>query len=132
MAGSTALLASYRRGDIWMVDFGNPIGAELGKEHPAVIVSMQQLNNFAQRLGRVIVVPGTSTHVTNQSGETIRSHREVTTSISNGLDHTTYFMSEQVRSVSIIRLRRLVGVMAASHVNAIDDRLCLVLDLFRA
>ncbi|MBX9878871.1 MAG: type II toxin-antitoxin system PemK/MazF family toxin [Candidatus Obscuribacterales bacterium] len=123
--------ASYRRGEIWMVDFGNPLGTELGMEHPAVIVSRQELNNFAARLGRVIVVPGTSAHFTNSSGTTLFSHREVGDSISNGLHHSTYFMTEQVRSVSIIRLRRLVGVLEASHVRAIDDRLCLVLDLFQ-
>ncbi len=123
--------ASYRRGEIWMVDFGNPVGTELGMEHPAVIVSRQELNDFAARIGRVIVVPATSTHFTNSSGTTLFSHREVGDSISNGLHHSTYFMTEQVRSVSTIRLRRLIGVLEANHVRAIDDRLCLVLDLFQ-
>lgn len=30
-----------------MVDFGNPVGSELGMEHPGLIVSAQELNNSA-------------------------------------------------------------------------------------
>jgi mRNA interferase MazF len=122
---------SYRRGDIWMVDFGNPVGTELGTEHPAVIVSIQEFNNNANRIGRVIIVPGTSTHLTNAQGKTIKLHQEVLASISNGLNHTTYFMSEQVRTTSIIRFRRLVGAMEPAHVREIESRLCLVMGLFQ-
>lgn len=115
-----------------MVDFGNPVGTELGMEHPAVIVSRQELNNNAARVGRVIIVPGSSTHFTNAQGKTLLSHQEVTASESNGLDHTTYFMTEHVRSVSITRrLRRLVGAMENGHVRDIESRLCLVMDLFK-
>lgn len=123
--------SSYRRGDIWMIDFGNPVGTELGMEHTAVIVSKQELNNHAARIGRVIVVPGTSTHFTNAQGKTLLAHQEVQKSGSNGLAHTTYFMSEQVRSVSVNRLRRLVGTMEPSHIRDIENRLCLVMDLFK-
>lgn len=122
---------NYRRGDIWMVDFGNPVGTELGMEHPAVIVSKQEFNNLAQSIGRVIVVPGTSTRFVNSRGNTLLSHQEVPASGSNGLQHTTYFMAEQVRSVSIARFRRVVGAMENAHVRDIEDRLCLVMDLFK-
>ncbi len=121
--------SSYRRGDIWMVDFGNPVGTELGMEHPAVIVSIQELNKAPIR--RVIIVPGTSTRITNAQGQTIRVHHEVPVAPSNGLHHTTYFMSEQVRTASLIRFRRLVGAMEQGHVREIEDRLCLVMGLFR-
>ena len=120
---------NYRRGDIWMVDFGNPVGTELGMEHPAMIVSIQELNNAPIR--RAIIVPGTSTRITNAQGQTIRVHHEVPASPSNGLDHTTYFMSEQVRTVPLIRFRRLVGAIEQRHVREIEDRLCLVMGLFR-
>jgi mRNA interferase MazF len=128
--GAAAVQApNYRRGDIWMIDYGNPVGTELGMEHPGVIVSTQALNNTAA--ARVIVVPATSTQYTNSKGRTLLSHREVPASKSNGLDHTTYFMAEQVRSLSTRRLRRLVGSMEQGHVKEIEDRICLVLDLFK-
>lgn len=121
----------FRRGDIWLVDFGNPVGSELGMEHPAVIVSRQEFNNFADKIGRLIIVPGTSTHTVNSKSETILTHEEVTASNANGLAHTTYFMSEQVRAISIIRCRRLVGSMEKRHVTSLEQRLCLVMDLFK-
>lgn len=120
---------TYRRGDIWMVDFGNPVGTELGMEHPGVIVSTQALNNTSA--ARVVVVPGTSTPYRNAKGQIFITHQEVSASKTNGLDHTTYFMTEQVRSVSTRRLRRLVGSMEQAHMKAIEDRLCLVLELFK-
>ena len=42
----TAAVAG-RRGDVWMVDFSSPIGAEAAFERPAVIVS----NNAASESG---------------------------------------------------------------------------------
>ncbi|MCC7531640.1 MAG: type II toxin-antitoxin system PemK/MazF family toxin [Candidatus Melainabacteria bacterium] len=114
-----------------MVDFGNPVGSELGLEHPAVIVSRQEFNNFADKIGRLIIVPGTSTHTVNSKGETIVTHEEVPASNANGLAHTTYFMSEQVRAISIIRCRRLVGSIEKKHVTSLEQRLCLVMDLFK-
>jgi mRNA interferase MazF len=122
---------SYNRGDIWMVDFGNPAGTELGPVHPAVIVSRQEFNNFAIQLGRVIVVPGTSTHSTNANGQTIMPHLQVNATLSNGLKHTTYFMTEQVCSVSLIRFRRLLGSINGQQLSNLEDRLCMVLDLFK-
>lgn len=120
---------NYRRGDIWMVDYGNPVGSELGMEHPGVIVSAQGLNNTAA--GRVIVVPGTSSHYTNAKGQTLLTHQEVPASLTNGLANTTYFMTEQVRSVSTVRLRKLRGNIERNLLRDIEDRLCLVLDLFK-
>lgn len=131
LTNQPATTASYTRWEIWMVDFGNPLGTELGMEHPAVIVSRLELNKYAPQIGRVIVVPGTSTQYTNSKGQTLTWHREVPASLSNGLRHTTYFMAEQVRSVSINRLRRLVGSMERVHASEIENRLCFVMDLFK-
>lgn len=120
----------YRRGQIWMVDFGNPIGAEFGMEHPAVIVSHRSLVNTANVIGHLIVVPGTSTRF-ERGGNLLVSHQEVPNSAANGLDNTTYFMSEHVRSLSVLRFRRLRGQLESTFLKQLDDRLCLVMDLFR-
>lgn len=122
---------SFRRGEIWMVDFGNPTGTELAMEHPALIVSIQELNNNANFIGRLIVVPATSTQITNAQGKTIRLHQEVAATVANGLAHKSYFMSEQVRAVSVLRFRRYVGNLEADHLREIESRLCLVMGLFR-
>jgi mRNA interferase MazF len=129
--GSQPHKPSYNRGDIWMVDFGNPVGTELGMIQPAIIVSRQELNNFASQIGRVIVVPGTSTHTTNARGQTIMPHLQVNATLSNGLKHTTYFMTEQIRTVSLVRFQRLLGSTDGQHLRSLEDRLCMVLDLFK-
>ena len=113
-----------------MVDFGNPVGTEMGMEHPALIVSAQELND-SLALQRVIVVAGTSTRYENRQGRVLAFHLEVPASASNGLHHTTYFMSEQVRTVSIERCRRRVGPIESNLLREMEDRLCLVMKLFR-
>ena len=50
-----------RRGDIWMVDFSSPIGAEAAFERPVVIVGNNAANESAAAMNRgvVTVVPVT-------------------------------------------------------------------------
>ncbi|HEY9870218.1 MAG TPA: type II toxin-antitoxin system PemK/MazF family toxin [Candidatus Obscuribacterales bacterium] len=122
----------YRRGEVWWVDFGAPLGREAAFFHPAVIVSKQEFNEVAPRLGWLIVVPGTSTRLTVPRTDRIPvTHYEVANSPANCLDHTTYFQCEQVRCVSTLRMRRLIGMIEKHHLREIEDRLCLVMDLFK-
>ncbi|MCL2844751.1 MAG: type II toxin-antitoxin system PemK/MazF family toxin [Chitinivibrionia bacterium] len=46
------------RGEIWWVDFGDPIGSEPGFRRPAVIVQNDKLN--INRLATTVVLPITS------------------------------------------------------------------------
>lgn len=130
-SGIPAPPPAFRRGDIWMVDFGNPLGSELGMVHPAAIISIQEMNNAAHKIGRVIVVPSTSTNVRNAKGNTIAVHLEVIASSSNGLHHTTYFMAEQVRTASVIRFKKRLGQLDKQNIKEIENRLCLVMGLFK-
>src|SRR5699024_11579592 len=61
-AGSFGWARSVRRGDIHLVDFEPIRGSEANKTRPAVVVSNDQANATAERLGRgvVTVVPLTS------------------------------------------------------------------------
>src|SRR5262245_57200682 len=93
---------TYRRGEIWWVDFGEPVGREIADVHPAVIISKQEFNDVAPALGWLIIVPGTSTRIVVPRTDRIpTTHFEVPNRMANGLDHTTYFLCEQVRFVSI-------------------------------
>lgn len=112
-----------------MVDFGNPVGSELDMEHPGLIVSAQELNNSA--LQKLIVVPGTSTRFANRTGNVLVFHLEVPASALNGLKNTTYFMTEQVRAASNLRFRRRVGAIESPLLSEMEDKLCLVMNLFR-
>ena len=125
--------ATYRRGEIWWVDFGDPVGREIADIHPAVIVSKQEFNNVAPRLGWLIIVPGTSTRITvPRTDRILLTHLEVSNTMSNGLAHTTYFLCEQVRFISTIRMQRRIGIMETKSMREIESRLCLVMDLFKS
>ena len=90
-----------RRGDVWWVDFGDPIGHEQGYRRPAVVVSHDRLN--ASRAGVVFVTPLTT------ANRSLPTHVEVTPSASNGLSQTSYAKTEDTKSVSMLRLERRLG-----------------------
>lgn len=98
-----------RRGDLWLIDFGDPIGREQAGRRPAVVVSADQLNE--SRAGVVIVVPCTTTR------RDLPSHIELDPTES-GLDEVSYAKCEDVKSVSTERLIARVG---AAPLQAVHD-----------
>ncbi|HUZ19800.1 MAG TPA: type II toxin-antitoxin system PemK/MazF family toxin [Acidimicrobiales bacterium] len=97
---------SARRGEIWLVDFGEPVGSERAGRRPAVVVSADALNE--SRAGVVIVVPCTTTR------RDLPSHVELDPERC-GLDEVSYAKCEDVKSVSE---RRLVARLAAANDEA--------------
>ncbi len=89
-----------RRGEIWLVDFGVPVGREQAGRRPAVIVSADPLND--SRAGVVIVVPCTTTR------RGLPSHIELDPQ-SPGLDDITYAKCEDIKSISDERLIARLG-----------------------
>ena len=94
-----------RRGDVWTIDLGDPIGHEQGYRRPAVVLSADRLNQ--SRAGVVIVVPLT------RSRRMLPSHVEIAPGES-GLRETSYAKVEDLRSLSVQRLERRCGT--------VDDR----------
>ncbi len=88
---------SPRRSEVWLVDFGDPVGREQSGRRPAVVVSADALNE--SRAGVVVVVPITTTY------RGLPSHVEIDHG-SSGLDEVSYAKCEDVKSVSE---RRLIG-----------------------
>lgn len=80
-----------RRGEIWLVDFGEPVGREQAGTRPAVVVSTDALNEGPS--GVVLVVPITSTR------RQLPSHVEIEAG-GSGLDHPSYAKCEDVKSIS--------------------------------
>ena len=114
-----------RRGEIRLVDLDPVRGNEADKRRPAVLVSNDQANAVAARLGRgvVTVVPLTS-NVTRILAFQVRLPAELT-----GLRLDSKAQAEQVRSVSVDRLGAAVGQLPAPIMEAIDDALRLHLNL---
>lgn len=96
-----------RRGDVWLVDFGDPVGREQAGRRPAVVVSADALN--AGAAGLVIVVPLTTTR------RGLPSHIEIEPGDS-GLDETSYAKCEDVKSISD---RRLVGRLGTTQADVL-------------
>ena len=91
---------SPHRGEVWLVDFGEPIGREQSGRRPAVVVSADRLNE--SRAGVVIVVPITT------ALRGLRSHVEIEQG-GSGLDEISYAKCEDVKSISEQRLIARLG-----------------------
>lgn len=96
-----------RRGDIWLVDFGEPVGREQAGRRPAVVVSADPLND--SRAGVVIVVPCTT------SRRDLPSHVELDPN-ECGLAEVSYAKCEDVKSMSE---HRLIGRLGAANDEAL-------------
>ena len=91
-----------RHGEVWLIDFGEPIGREQAGRRPAVVVSADPLNE--SRAGVVIVVPCTTSH------RGLPSHIEIEPGPS-GLDEVSYAKCEDVKSISEQRLVARLGTV---------------------
>lgn len=89
-----------RRGEVWLVDYGEPIGREQSGRRPAVVVSSDLLNGSAA--GVVVVVPLTTTH------RDLPSHIEIEPG-GSGLADISYAKCEDVKSISEQRLLGRLG-----------------------
>lgn len=108
------------RGEVYQVDLGQPIGYEPALRRPAVVVSVDILNNGPG--GLVVVVPVTTV------GYGLRSHVELE-SVQSGLRHVSYARCDQLRVVSVQRLSSRQGMVDPEQMHAIDQALRFVLDL---
>lgn len=106
------------RGDIWEIDFGDPIGHEQGFIRPALIVSSDQFHESG--FGLYIVLPTTTkrkdyaTHVFIPRGEA-------------DLREDGYIKCEDVRSVSRDRLIMYHGTVSSETLEAVSD---IIFDMF--
>lgn len=108
------------RGDVYNVDLGHPVGHEPGFVRPAIVVSVDTINNGPGEL--VLVVP------VGSADYGLRSHVELESGPS-GLDHTSYAGCDQLRVISIDRFSDRRGMVARDQLRAIDQALRFVLDL---
>jgi mRNA interferase MazF len=109
-----------RRGEVWLVDFGEPLGREQAGRRPALIVSDDDLNDGPS--GLVIVVPITSAR------RGLPSHIEIDDA-GSGLDAISYAKCEDVKSVSDRRMISRLGVAPLPAVFAVERALRFLLGL---
>lgn len=113
------------RGEILLVDLDPVRGSEASKRRPAVLVSNDQANATAHRLGRgvVTVVPVTS------NVERVFPFQVLLPADETGLRKDSKAQAEQVRSVAVERVRSAVGRLPPGLMAAVDEALRLHLQL---
>ena len=108
------------RGEVYYVDLGQPVRHEPAFRRPAVVVSVDILNNGPG--GLVVVVPITT------ASYGLRSHVELEPEDS-GLNRISYARCDQLRVVSVERLSSRQGIIGPQRIQAVDQALRFVLDL---
>jgi mRNA interferase MazF len=114
-----------RRGEIVSVNFDSAQGSEANKTRPAVIVSNDAANATAARLGRgvITVVPVTS-NITR-----IYPFQLLLPAHLTDLPRDSKAQAEQIRSVSVDRVGKLLGQLPPALLAELDRALRIQLSL---
>ncbi|MCI1746954.1 MAG: type II toxin-antitoxin system PemK/MazF family toxin [Acidipropionibacterium sp.] len=115
-------MAVVSRGEVWWVDFGEPLGSEPGYRRPALIVSSDRFNR--SRISTVIVTAITSSlrlaaapgNVELEAGEA-------------GLPKDCVVNVSQTLVIDRSRLAQPAGLLEPHLMSRVDDGLRLVLAL---
>jgi mRNA interferase MazF len=108
-------------GDIVTVDFGTPIGSEVGFRRPSVIVTADAFLRF--RPTSVFAIPLTSTR------RVFPSHIEIEPDAMNGLTVTSVALVEQLRAVAVERCSSTVGNVGPVVSRQILDVLAMIVGM---
>ncbi len=105
-------------GEVWDVDFGNPVGHEQGKQRPAVVVTANWFNQTRAELHFVVPISSTI--------RGIGTHYRIDAP-SGGLDIDSEAMCEHLRSVSRNRFVRKRGDLERPQMDEIAKRIKLLI-----
>lgn len=105
-------MLEIRRGDIYDIDFGIPIGSEQGGMRPAIVVQ----NDIGNRYSPAIQV----TPITSQHKKPLPTHGILYPSVINGLAVKSIFMTEQTRAVDKGRIVGWRGRLSPEEMAKVD------------
>ena len=105
-----------KRGEVWWVNFEPPLGGEIRKRRPAVIVSNDLSNRY---LNRVQVVP-----LTSRVDRVYPSEAGVTVS-----GKQSKAMADQLTTVRKLRLSKMAGRLSAQDAKRLDHAIRVQLGL---
>ena len=107
-------------GDIWFGDLDPTIGHEQAGQRPVLVVSPDQFNRSPLKL--VLVLPLTTNLRPLPSRVPVLPPE-------GGLTRPSIVLCEAIRSVSHDRLQRRMGTAAAATMQAVQDRLRILMNL---
>lgn len=111
-------MSTPRWGEVWDVDFGNPIGHEQGLKRPAVVVSADWFNETRAELHFVVPISKTL--------RGIGTHYRID-SPAGGLEVDSEAMCEHLRSVAIERFVKKRGELERSQMDELAKRIKLLI-----
>jgi mRNA interferase MazF len=111
-----------------MFDLGETVGSEHEGPHPGIVVSRDSINHSAIGTNRsivIVIVPATDrAHIP----ELYPSHVPLKKGV-GGLTKDSVVLCEQVRSISVDRLIRYMGMLEEDQMKEIEHALRIVLVL---
>jgi mRNA interferase MazF len=113
-------MASPAYGEVWFADLDPIVGHEQAREHPVLILSINSFNQSPA--GLVVILPittrlrGIPWHVSMLPPE-------------GGLTRPSVVLCEALRSVSQQRLQHRMGTAAPATLQAVQDRLRILMNL---
>lgn len=116
-------LARIKQGEIHIGDPDPVVGHEQGGRRPFLVISVNSMNNSPVELA--VAVPLTTTD--RQSKLHVRLDPP-----EGGLERVSFAMPEMIRSLSIARLHRRLGVASPDTVTAVASRAGILIGLGRA
>ena len=111
-----------RRVEVWTVDFSPTKGAEMKKTRPALVISADGVGKLPLR----IVVP-----ITNWRNSFAQSHHfaHILPTATNGLVKPSGADAFQVKSVSLDRFDRKLGVLSGTLVDEVANAIAFCIGL---
>ncbi|HLG72898.1 MAG TPA: type II toxin-antitoxin system PemK/MazF family toxin [Chloroflexota bacterium] len=113
---------SPRRGEIWLVSLGAARSGQPGKNRPAVVISVDELNSDEPG-DLMVVIPLSS----SRAASALRPEIEPV----EGVDPPSRAICRGVRAVARAGLLRRLGTLSEASVNQISEALTLILGLGR-
>jgi mRNA interferase MazF len=108
------------RGEIWFVDFAPVRGHEQSGLRPGLVLSVDEFNRSTREL--VMAIPGTTVFRPIPGRTEVRAP-------AGGLPKDTYFLCDQLRTLSIDRFHRRVGSIPERYVLESLEHIRLYLGL---
>jgi mRNA interferase MazF len=110
------------RGEVWWVDFGDPVGSAPGYQRPGIIVSADRFNN--SKIDTVTIVPMYSNLKHAQHAGNVFLAASAT-----GLDRDSVANVTGIGALDRLQMTRYVGLLPPSLMAQLDTGLRLALGL---
>lgn len=100
------------RGEIWVVNFDPQVGAEIQKKRPAVVINMRNVSDLPLHI--IVPITKASDRKTYQFWMV-----DIKKNPRNMLNHDSFADASQVKSISVARFDKKLGVLDTLTLNEV-------------